>query len=65
MVDGAELMFGLWWRGEVELTEMVVSKPDLPLPVGLRAWAQADGQSGKGAADIPGLAAEGNRAIGA
>ena len=58
-------MFGLRWSGEIELAEVVVREADLPLPVGLRAWAQADGQSCKGTADIPSLAAEGDRAVNA
>ena len=51
-------MFGRRRAAEVDLADEVVGEEDLPLPVGLRAWPQADGQFGKGATDIPTLAFE-------
>ena len=52
-------MLDLTWTVQVKQAETVEGKEHLPLPVGLRARTQADGQSTEGFADIPGLVAEG------
>ena len=57
-------MFGVRRRGEVHVPESVVGEPDLPQPIGLRAWPQTDGLSGEGLADVPGLIGEGQEAAG-
>ena len=58
-------MFGPSLGGKIKAAETVVGEEDAPVSVGLRARAQADGQAGKGAADEPGLAAEGDDTGGA
>lgn len=47
---------------EVDQAYLVMAEVHFPLPVGLRAWAQSDGQFAKGASDVPGLVLEGEEA---
>src|SRR5947199_10868586 len=63
-VDGTQGMFGGGWKSEIDETKLVVGEERLPLPIGLRARAQADGQCGKRATDQPGLTFEGDGAVG-
>ena len=54
-VDGAQLVFGKEGKREIDMAEEMMGEPDLPLPVGLRLRAQADGQLVQ-TADVPALA---------
>ena len=58
-VDATSRVFWLSWTIEVELPQPMLGEENFPLPVGLRARAQADGQFSKRSTDIPGLSAEG------
>src|SRR6187402_1507828 len=63
-VDGAQGVLGGTRSSEIDQAERVVAEEDLPQPVGLRAWAQADGLSPEGPADVPSLAAKHEPAVG-
>jgi hypothetical protein len=62
VVDGTKRVFGLKRKTQIEVPEEVVREPDLPLAIGLRAWAQAEGKSGKRSPNVPGLVLESEEA---